>query len=102
MRTTFYIELNMKTAIGFECYGCFDLGYDRDFALNLFSKLEGQPAEGDAGVLQMDLIEKFRGLPVNMQVINCSIEELSRNVKVITRELFRQLSLDEAAGRPAV
>ena len=88
----------MKTITGFECYGCFDLGYDREFAVNVFSKLEGQPAEGEPGVLQMDLIEKYRGLPMNMQVMSCSIEQLCRNVKTITRELFRRLSLDE---RPA-
>ncbi len=95
MRTTFFIELNMKTATGFECYGCFDLGYDREFAVKLFSRLEGRPAEGEMAVLQMDLIEKYRGLPVNMEVICCSIDELSRNVRTITRELFRRLSLDE-------
>ncbi len=95
MRTTFFIELNMKTATGFECYGCFDLGDDREFAVKLFSKLAAQPAEGEAGVLQMDLIEKYRGLPMNMQVISCSIEELCRNVKIITRELFRRLNMDE-------
>jgi hypothetical protein len=95
MGTTFCIELYMKTTTGFECYGCFDLGYSREFALQLFSDLEGRPAVGDAGVLHMDLVEKYRGLPVNLEVMSCSVEELSRNVKVITRELFKRLSLDE-------
>ena len=95
MRTTFYIEINMKTASGFECYGCFDLGADRQFAVNVFSKLEGKPVEGDQAVLHMDLIEKYRGLPVNMQVISCSMEDLSRNVKIITREFFKRINLEE-------
>lgn len=95
MRTTFYIELNIKTATGYECYGCFDLGFDRQFALNLFSKLEGRPPAEDTGVLQLDLVEKYRGLPLNMDVINCSVEELSRNVKTITKETFKRMNLSE-------
>lgn len=95
METTFFIELSMKTAAGFECYGCFDLGNDREFAVKLFSRLDGRPLEDEPGVLHMDLVEKYRGLPVNMQVVSCSVEELSRNVKIITRELFKRLNLDE-------
>jgi len=95
MATTFYIELNMKTTAGFERFGCLELGNNRDFALTLFSGLEGRPAEGDEGVLHMDLVEKYRGLPVNMQVISCTMEELCRNVRNITRELFKRINLDE-------
>ena len=40
-------------------------------------------------------IEKYRGLPVNMQVISCSMEDLSRNVKIITREFFKGINLEE-------
>jgi hypothetical protein len=95
MTTTFYIELNMKTTAGFERFGCVDLGDNRNFAIRLFSGLEGRPAEGEEGILHMDLVEKYRGLPVNMQVISCTIEELSRNVRAITRELFKRINLDE-------
>jgi hypothetical protein len=95
VRTTFFIELNMKTAAGFECYGYFDLGDNRAFAARLFSVLEGLPAEGDAPILHMNLVEKYKGLPVNIQVIGCSMEELCRNVKVITREIFKRINLEE-------
>lgn len=95
MRTTFYIELNMRTAKGIESYGCFELGEDRDFAVQVFSKLEGQPEEEGTSVLQMDLVEKYRGLPVDIQVISCSIEQLCHNTRTITRELFKRRSLDE-------
>lgn len=95
MTTTFYIELNMKTTTGFERFGCVDLGDNRDFAESLFSGLEGKPANGDEGVLHMDLVEKYRGLPVNMLVISCTMEELCRNVKTLTRELFKRINLHE-------
>jgi len=93
MGTTFFIELNMKTADGFERFGCFEIGCDREFALKLFLALEGRPPEGEQGVLQLDLVESYRGLPVSIQVIDCSISEICRNVKIITRELFKRINL---------
>jgi hypothetical protein len=93
METTFFIELNMKTADGFERFGCFEIGCDRKFALSLFSMLESRPAEGEEGVLQLDLVESYRGLPISIRVIDCSISELCRNVKIITRELFKRINL---------
>ncbi len=95
MRTTFFIELTMKTVSGFERFGSFELGEDSDFAAALFSILEGHSLEGDSGVLHMGLVEERRGLPVNMQVIACSMEELCRNIKVITREMFKRINLGE-------
>ncbi|HEX3934389.1 MAG TPA: hypothetical protein VHW43_06895 [Puia sp.] len=95
MNTIFYLELNVKTTTGFERYGCFDLGEDRGLALTLFSRLEGQPPEGDAGVLHLDLVEKYRGLPVNIRVVSCTMDQLCRNVKIITRETFRRLNLGD-------
>ncbi len=96
MRTTFFIELNMKTPTGFECIGSFDIGDNRQFAIRLFSQLAGHPTPDDASVLHLDLVEKYRGLPLGLEVISCSMEDLCANVRTITRELFKQRSLDEA------
>lgn len=95
MPSGYYLELNMRTGAGFERFGRFDLGEDRAFAVALFSGLEGEPVDGDTGILHMDLVEKRQGLPMNMQVINCTVEELSRNMKHITREIFKHLNLGE-------
>ena len=95
METTFYIEFDMKTPDGFETFGCFDIGNDRQFALTLFSKLKGERKADETSILHMDLVEKFRGLPVGIQVISCTMDDLCGNVKTITRELFKRLSLDE-------
>jgi hypothetical protein len=95
MTTTFLIEFNMKTAAGFERFARFDLGCDREFALRLFSTLDGHIPMGDDGVLHIDLVEKRQGLPVNMHVLSCSIAELSNNVKIITRELFKRINLED-------
>ncbi len=94
MEPKFYIELNMKTIDGFERFGCFELGSDRGFAVTLFAGLAGRPAEGDTEVLHMDLVEKRGGLPMNMDVISCTVEELGKNMKYLTRELFKRINLD--------
>lgn len=95
MKSMFYIELNLKTLKGFERYACFDLGSNRNFAVTLFSELEGEASADEAGVLHMDLVEKRNGLPVNVRVISCTVDQLSRNVKHITREIFKSFNLDE-------
>ena len=94
MFSKYYIELNMKTTDGFERFGCFELGADRGFSMGLFAGLTGHPADDDTGVLHMDLVEKRNGLPMNMQVISCTVEELGRNMKYLTRELFKKKNLD--------
>jgi len=94
MNSRYYIELNMKTGDGFERFGCFDLGDDRGFSVSLFAAMEGRPANEDSGVLHMDLVEKKDGLPMNMQVISCTVEQLGRNLKHLTRELFKKINLD--------
>jgi hypothetical protein len=94
MERKFYIELNMKTVDGFERFGCFELGSDRGFAVTLFAGLAGRPPESDTEVLHMDLVEKRSGLPMNMQVISCTVEELGKNMKYLTRELFKKINLD--------
>ena len=85
----------MRTITGFERYGCFDLGGDRDFAVRLFKSLEGRPVNGDAGILHIDLVEKRNGLPMNLQMLICTIEQLGRNIELITRETFKRINLDE-------
>ena len=94
MNTTFYIILNMKTVNGFESYGRFSIGNDRNFAYRLFSMLKGVEASSEQDVLHMDLVETKDNLPVNIRVINCTLEELTANCRLISKELFRTLNLE--------
>ncbi|HEV2355548.1 MAG TPA: hypothetical protein VGR89_14965 [Puia sp.] len=94
MGSKYYIQLNLKTIDGFETFGCLELGSDRAFSVRLFAGLEGRPADDDTGVLHMDLVEKINGLPMNMQVMACTMEELGRNMKYVARELFKKINLD--------
>jgi hypothetical protein len=94
MRTTFYVILRLRTADGFEAYGSFNLGNEREFAGRVFSQLKGRELARETDMLQMDLMETKDGLPVNLRVISCTVEEITANVKCITREMFKLLNLE--------
>lgn len=95
MKPAFYITLNIKTADGFECYGRFSLGNDRDFAYSLFRRLEGSDEVDEKSVLHMDFMEIRNGLPINLKVKSCNLQQLADNCKTITRETFKLFNLEE-------
>jgi len=94
MRTTFYIILRLRTADGFESYGSFNLGDNREFAYHTFGQLKGRELPQETDMLHMDLMETLEGLPVNLRVVCCTAEEIAANVKCITREMFKLLNLE--------
>jgi len=94
MNTTFSIVLNMKTANGFESFASFCIGNEREFADSLFSTLKGKRSVTEQDILHMDLVEKIHELPVNIKVINCTLEDLATNCRTISKELFRIRNLE--------
>jgi hypothetical protein len=93
MKTTFYIVCRLRTASGFEAYGWYDLGNNREFASEVFASLEGRDTISEADLLHLDLMETRNGLPVNLRVLNCTAEELAANCKYITKAMFKLLNL---------
>ncbi len=94
-QSTFNIRLNIRTSNGFECFGKFFLGNKREFATAIFNQLKGEKNADDKGILQFDLVESINGLPVSIQMISCSLEELAENCKLITKETFRAINMEE-------
>ena len=95
METEFYITLTIKTATGFESYGKFFLGSDKRFAYALFKNLAGQTEPDETSMLNLELAEMKDGLPVNLQMMSCTLDELADNCKTITKEVFKALNLKE-------
>ena len=91
----FYIVLNVKSGKDFQTYGKFFLGSSRKFADAVFRKLKGNKKVSNASVLYIELMETNNDLPINIQVMSCSLEELSENCKMITKETFKQCNLEE-------
>jgi hypothetical protein len=95
VESNFYIVLNIKTADGFESYGKFFIGNNRRSANSIFQKLKGSKKVSDKSILTLDLMETSHGLPLNIEVISCTLEELAENCKTITKETFKFLNLEK-------
>ena len=92
--TQFHIILQVMTPGGFEPFGEFLLGTDQQFAENIFQQLKGRADCGYTDLLQIDLVEKGEGLPRQLQMISCCLEDIAENCRIITREIFRYRSLE--------
>jgi hypothetical protein len=95
METQFYVLLSLKTRRGFEDYGQYFIGDDRQVAYALFSQLKGDPQMNDACLLHLDLMETAGAVPVKIKTVCCTLEDLGANCKLIAREVFRLKNLEE-------
>ena len=93
MDSLFQISLNLKTPSGFETYGTFDLGADREQALAIFGELKGTPEIAKNSILYMDFSEIRDGIPMPIEIMHCTLDEIAYNARIITREIFKNLSL---------
>ena len=89
MNTAFEIILSIKTAGGFENFGKFFVGRSEEAATHLFNKLKGSAEVSEENILHIGLTETRNELPVNIQMISCTLEDLVENCRIITREVFR-------------
>lgn len=94
METKLEISLNMKRCKGIETYGCFDIGGDLNFALELFDSLEGSKQVSPESVMTVDLVKREHGIPYPLALKHCTLEQLGTNVKHITKELFKRVNLE--------
>lgn len=93
--TEFYIVLNVKAGKDFQTYAKFFLGSNRKFADSVFKKLKGNKKVTNSSILYLELIETNYELPINIHVLSCTLDELSENCKMITKEIFKQFNLEE-------
>ena len=93
--TTYYILINIKTADSFVSIGKFFIGNNRRLADKLFNKLKGSSEVNEKTMLAMEFMETADGLPLNLQIISCSLGELAANCRIITKETFKAINLEE-------
>ncbi|RYG54468.1 MAG: hypothetical protein EOO01_01480 [Chitinophagaceae bacterium] len=93
METGFYIILNIKTGTGFEKYGKFFIGEDAAIANNIFNSLKGQEEADDNNLLQIDFMEMKDNLPQNVRLLSCTLDEMTENFRIITKEIFKRFNL---------
>ncbi|WP_276481525.1 hypothetical protein [Paraflavitalea pollutisoli] len=93
MESIFYIRFNVKTAEGLHCYGRFDIGNERTVAEKIFRQLKGRHDVHENTILSVELMETIAGLPVNLQLLSCTLDELANNCRIISKEIFNQANL---------
>jgi hypothetical protein len=97
VQNSFYILLNIRTPEGFETFGKFNLGNKREVALEIYKQLKGTTAVDENTILTMDLMETVNGLPLNVQIRGCTLDELAWNCKILTKETFKLHNLKPAS-----
>ena len=95
---TFYVLVSLKTCDGFENFGRFNLGNDRKAAAQVFRQFKGSPDVNEKTVLTIELMETVNALPLNLNILACTLEELSYNTRVIAKETFKLHNLKQDKG----
>jgi hypothetical protein len=93
MSTEYRIAVHARTTSGFDTIGEFFVGSDRQEASQLFKSLKGSADEIQDGVLLMDLRELNRGLLFDIHMIQCTLDEVADNCRLITKHQFKTLNL---------
>jgi hypothetical protein len=91
----FYVVVNLKAGKSYESYAKFFLGKKRKPAESIFLKLKGSRDVSETSMIQLQLMEVDDGLPLNINLLSCTLEELAENCRIITKELFKQLNLEK-------
>lgn len=90
METSFYLDICIQTSNGPRRTARFELGNDRTEARQLFQSLKGSPEMDGKGMLYMEFTEIVNGLPLNIEMLTCDLQQLGTNCMLITQELFRR------------
>lgn len=93
MESKFQISLLIKTPAGFETYGNFDLGANRQRATAIVEQLKGTENISEHSILYMDFTEIQNGIPLPVRIVHCTLDDIAYNVRIITRDIFKNLSL---------
>lgn len=89
----FYVSLSIRTADGLESFGKFNLGNNKKVAARIFAQLEGDRLVDEKTMLTIDLVETVNGLPVNLNILGCTLEQMGINCKIIVKESFKLFNL---------
>lgn len=94
MATQFYIVVTLKTTKGLESFAKFFIGDNRERADNIFGMLKGTSKISEKNILHIEFMETKEGLPVNLKIISCTLNQLAENCKIIIKEVFKLSCLE--------
>jgi hypothetical protein len=89
----FYVLLRIRTCEGFESFGKFNLGNNRKAAEQVFGEFQGRPEVDENTALTIELMETNNELPLNLNLLACTLDELAYNTRLIAKEMFKLYNL---------
>ena len=89
MSKRYCIQLTLHSGQGIECFAKFTLGNDKEFAASLFRQLKGNRDVNEKDLVHMEFIELSDDLPLSIDLVACTLNDIGENSKIITRELFK-------------
>ncbi|MFC5408190.1 hypothetical protein ACFPMF_02625 [Larkinella bovis] len=92
MERTYEVLLTMRVHGEWRELGRFYLGEDPEQANATFRRLKGQP--GNNGWIRMELREARNQRGPYLGRINCTLDELAENCRMITKEAFKRFNLE--------
>jgi hypothetical protein len=97
MKTIYRIIVNMRVSAGYVETAQFFIANAKNDAVDMFKLLQGQqPASGATPLLRLDLVaEDSDGIDIVLHSLDCTLKELTENTKIIMRETFRLLNLEQ-------
>jgi len=96
METLYTILINLKKEKEIVNIGHFRVGNDAALASSIFRKMKGTDRVNEKSILYMELVETRDGLPFNLQMLGCTLEEMAGNCRLITKEIFKYHNLEES------
>ncbi len=93
MDKQYFIEVGLKTPDGLETIAKFFAGDNCNHAGAIFGKLLGNRNIDERNILFLSFVETSKGLPVNLDMIGCTLGQLGENCKTIIKELFKTYSM---------
>jgi len=77
-----------------QTYGFFNIGNSPEFAEKLFDLLAGGNQVSPESVMTIDLVRRENGVPYPLALKHCTLGQLGENVKLISKELFKHINLE--------
>jgi hypothetical protein len=93
IKSVFYINISIQTLEGLKQFGRFEFGHDRQAARDLFKRLKGSSSIDEKDMLYIEFMETVNGLPFNLDILTCDLQQLGTNTMLITQEIFRLSNL---------
>lgn len=89
----FQFVISIRTPRGYVETGRFFIGDRIREAITILEQLEGKNNGEHDPILKLDLIKYSGDSDTILETLDCTLEQLSENIKIITKEIFKLVNI---------